>query len=151
MERVMRRAGATGISPGKMMFLLLWFWGCVTLEKIHPLEGGYLRRKVRTDRRPGLPIENPLFFYPRYLADLVVKHARILKMIRRIGAVRRDIKRDPNRRAYMDTALMPVSDEEMDALEMFTATESARAAAEKAKRDVARSRAGTSHGVAQPA
>ena len=39
--------GATGISPGKMMFLLIWFYGCVTIEKIHPLEGGYLRRKVR--------------------------------------------------------------------------------------------------------
>ena len=56
----MRRAVATGISPGKMMFLLIWFYGCVTLEKIHPLEGGYLRRKVRRDRRPGLPFEPPL-------------------------------------------------------------------------------------------
>src|SRR6202046_3771225 len=53
MATVMRRAVATGISPGKMMFLLVWFYGCVTIEKIHPLEGGYLRRKVRLDRRPG--------------------------------------------------------------------------------------------------
>ena len=45
METVMRRAVATGISPGKMMFLLIWFYGCVTIEKIHPLEGGYLRLK----------------------------------------------------------------------------------------------------------
>ena len=45
-----------------MMFLLMWFWGCVTIEKIHPLEGGYLRRKVRTDRRPGLPVEPALLF-----------------------------------------------------------------------------------------
>ena len=154
MERVMRRAGASGISPGKMMFLLLWFWGCVTLEKIHPLEGGYLRRKVRTDRRPGLPIEHPFFFYPRYAADLVVKHVRIGRMIWRMAKVRRAVKRDPNRRAYMDTALTPVSDEEMDALEMFTATEAARGAADKAKRDLARTRAGSSaplqrHPVAQ--
>ena len=55
METIMRRAVATGISPGKMLFLLIWFYGCVTIEKIHPLEGGYLRRKVRTDRRPGMP------------------------------------------------------------------------------------------------
>ena len=59
METIMRRAYATGISAGKMMFLLIWFYGCVTIEKIHPLEGGYLRRKVRRDRRPGLPIESP--------------------------------------------------------------------------------------------
>ena len=126
-----------------MMFLLLWFWGCVTLEKIHPLEGGYLRRKVRTDRRPGLPIENPFLFYPRYVSDLVVKHARIGRMIWRMATVRRAVKRDPNRRAYMDTALTPVCDEEMDALEMFTATEAARGAADKAKRDLARRQGGS--------
>jgi radical SAM superfamily enzyme YgiQ (UPF0313 family) len=148
MERVMRRAGATGISSGKMMFLLIWFWGCVTLERIHPLEGGYLRRKVRTDRRPGLPLENPFLFYPRYTAALIGKHVHVLRMILRMAAVRRAIKRDPNRRAYMDTALTPVSDDEMDQLEMFTATDAGRAAAEKAKRDLARSRAAATH---QPA
>ena len=58
-----------------------------------------------------------------------------------MAKVRRAVKRDPNRRAYMDTALTPVSDEEMDALEMFTATEAARGAADKAKRDLARTRA----------
>ncbi|MDA8049336.1 MAG: radical SAM protein [Rhodospirillales bacterium] len=141
MARVMRRAGATGISSGKMMFLLLWFWGCVTLEKIHPLEGGYLRRKVRKDRRPGLPVENPFIFYPRYLAELVGKHLRVLGMTLRLAAVRRAIKRDPNRRAYTDTALTPVAEEEMDALEMFTVTDAARTAADKAKRDLARTRA----------
>ncbi len=141
MARVMRRAGASGISPGKMMFLLLWFWGCVTLEKIHPLEGGYLRRKVRTDRRPGLPIENPLLFYPRYAFDLIAKHVRVVRMMLRLAAVRRAIKRDPDRRSYMDTALAPVSDQEMDALEMFTATDAARHAADKAKRELARVRA----------
>ncbi|MGH7122577.1 MAG: hypothetical protein ACREFP_26905 [Acetobacteraceae bacterium] len=93
MARVTRRAGASGISPGKVMFLLLWFRGCVTLEKIHPLEGGYLRRKVRTDRRPGLPIENPLLFYPRYVADLLAKHVRVLRMVLTLAAVRRAIKR----------------------------------------------------------
>src|ERR1700677_309022 len=71
METVMRRAVATRISPGKMMFLLMWFYGCVMIEKIHPLEGGYLRRKVRLDRRPGLKIENPLVFYPKYVFDLI--------------------------------------------------------------------------------
>ncbi|MGH7081141.1 MAG: B12-binding domain-containing radical SAM protein [Acetobacteraceae bacterium] len=145
MARVMQRAGAAGISPGKMMFLLLWFWGCVTLEKIHPLEGGYLRRKVRRDRRPGLPLENPRHFYPRYVAELIGKHVRVLRMVLRLAAVRRKIKRNPDRRAYMDIALTPVSDEEMDALEMFTATAAARSAADKARRDLARVRATNQH------
>ena len=38
----MRRAAATGISPGKILFLLLWYYGCFALEKVHPLQGGYL-------------------------------------------------------------------------------------------------------------
>jgi hypothetical protein len=134
MATVMRRAVATGISPGKMMFLLMWFYGCVRIEKIHPLEGGYLRRKVRLDRRPGLAIENPLSFYPRYFFDLIAKHVKIGSVIWRMGEVRRAIKRDPNSRRYMDEALTPVTDAELDGLEMFNVTTSARAAADKAKR-----------------
>ncbi len=134
METVMRRAVATGISPGKMMFLLLWFYGCVTIEKIHPLEGGYLRRKVRTDRRPGMAIENPVTFSVKYVVDLVAKHFAIARIVWRMGAVRRSIKRDPQARQYRDQALTPVSDEELDRLEMFSVTASARTAADKAKR-----------------
>ncbi len=134
METIMRRAAATRISPGKMMFLLLWFYGCVKLEHIHPLEGGYLRRKVRTDRRPGYPIENPLLFYPKYAAEIVSKHIRIAGMIWRMARVRRSIKRDPNSRAYMDTALAPVADDDVDVLEMFSVTDSARAAADRTRR-----------------
>jgi hypothetical protein len=137
METVMRRAAATGISLGKMMFLLLWFHGCVTIEKIHPLEGGYLRRKVRTDRRPGRPIESPLTFYPRYFFDLIAKHLVIARIVLRMGAIRRSIRRDTNARNYRDLALTPVTDEELDELEIFNATTSARAAADKAKRHLA--------------
>ncbi len=137
METVMRRAVATGISPGKMMFLLIWFYGCVTLEKIHPLEGGYLRRKVRRDRRPGLPLESPLTFYPRYVLDLIRKHLVIAGFVWRIGAVRRALKRDPAARGYMDEALTPVSAADLDDLEMFNVTTAARAAGDKAKRKLA--------------
>ncbi len=133
METVMRRSAACGVSPGKVMFLLIWFYGCVTIEKIHPLEGGYLRRKVRTDRRPGLGLENPCFFYPKYLVDLVWKHLRIGRIVWRMAKVRRMIKSDPNARAYMDTALSPVVDGDLDALEMFSVTESAKLAADKAR------------------
>jgi hypothetical protein len=138
METIMRRAMATRISPGKMMFLLLWFWGCVTLERVHPLQGGYLRRKVRTDRRPGFPIENPLLFYPKYAGETVAKHLRLLRMVWRIARVRRQLKRDPHARDYVDQALSPVQDDETEVLEMFTVTDSARAAGARARRDAER-------------
>ncbi len=51
MKTVMRRAAATGISVGKILFLLIWYYGCAELEKIHPLQGGCIcRRKYRRDR-----------------------------------------------------------------------------------------------------
>jgi radical SAM superfamily enzyme YgiQ (UPF0313 family) len=133
METVMRRAAAVGISAGKMLFLLVWFTGCTKLEKIHPLEGGYLRRKVRTDRRPGLPIENPLVFYPKYVVDLAAKHVGLARIVWRMAKVRWAIKRDPNASSYMDTALTPVTDEDLETLEMFSVTESAKGAADHAR------------------
>jgi radical SAM superfamily enzyme YgiQ (UPF0313 family) len=133
METIMRRAYATGISPGKMMFLLIWFYGCVTIEKIHPLEGGYLRRKVRRDRRPGMPIENPFVFYPKYAAELIAKHVKIAGIVWRMGRTRRAIKRDPKARLYRDLALTAVADEDLETLEMFQQNDATRAAAAKAK------------------
>ena len=41
-ETVLRRAAATGINAGNMLFLPLWYYGCIALEKVHPLQGGYL-------------------------------------------------------------------------------------------------------------
>ena len=42
-ETVLRRCIATGTSPGKAMFFIVWFKGCIGIEGIHPLEGGFLR------------------------------------------------------------------------------------------------------------
>jgi hypothetical protein len=132
METVMRRAAATGISVGKILFLLLWFTTCINVEGLHPLEGGYLRRKVRTDRRPGLPHEAAVPFYLRYAGETVAKHWAMARLWWRFNQVRRRIKADPNRKAYHDLALTPVSEEELDTLEMFSVTQGARAAAARA-------------------
>jgi radical SAM superfamily enzyme YgiQ (UPF0313 family) len=130
-ERLMRRAVATGISPGKVLFLVLWFHGCMELEKIHPLQGGYFRRKYRRDRRPGLPVENPLLFYPRYMADQVSKHWRMAKMVWYYQRVRQEIKRDPDRHNYMDAAITPVLEDEFESHEMFKVSAAAAAAVDK--------------------
>ncbi len=137
MVTVMQRCAAVGISPGKMMFLLLWFYGCVTIERIHPLEGGYFRLKYRTDRRPELPRENPLLFYPKYVWESAVKHWKIGRMVLDMAKVRRAIKKDPNRRDYTDQAMTPVSEDEFDALEMFATNDSARATVERKRKDEA--------------
>jgi radical SAM superfamily enzyme YgiQ (UPF0313 family) len=135
---LMRRAAATRISLGKMLSMLLSFWGLSLVEHTHPLEGGYLRRKVRTERRPGLPIVPAWRFWPNYAVDLLVKHIRIGKMAARLLVVRHRLKRDHAAREYRDLALTPVSDD--NTLELFTATETARRASRAKLRPLANAR-----------
>jgi radical SAM superfamily enzyme YgiQ (UPF0313 family) len=114
LETVMRRSVATNCNAGNMTFLLLWYYTCVTLEKIDPLEGGYLRRKYRKDRRPTLPVESPFVFYPRYLADLLMKHITLAGLVWKYGKLRRQLKRDPDARHYTDLALTAVTEDDSE-------------------------------------
>jgi len=144
-ETILKRARASGISVGNVLFLTLWFYGCVTLEKIHPLEGGWWRKKVRTDRRPGFPIETPLVFYPKYWGEQVWKHWKIAGMLLRYWPIRRRIKADPSAKSYTDLSLTPVREDEMDAMDLYTFTQSAQAAVVKARREAAASAAVKAH------
>jgi len=120
-ETVLRRGQPDGISPGKLMFLMLWFYACIGIEHIHPLEGGYFRRKYRLDRRPGLPIENPFIFYPRRIWDVTSAHVRVLSLLRQYGLIRKRIKADPASKDYTDIALSPVTavENDNDSLELL--------------------------------
>ena len=66
-ETLLRRSRAYGTSSLQVAGKLLLFSGAIRFEKQHPLEGGFLRRKYRRDRRPGLPVEPPGTFHVRYL------------------------------------------------------------------------------------
>jgi radical SAM superfamily enzyme YgiQ (UPF0313 family) len=123
-ETVIRRAIATGTSPGKTTFFIVWFKGCIGIEGIHPLEGGFFRRKVRKNRRVGMKIENPLLFYPKYAAETLGKQFKWVSLYLRMRLIYKRVKRDPKRFEYMDLALEPVTDHEEDR-ELFQ-TESAR-------------------------
>ena len=133
MATILRRAVAKRISPGKMMFLLVWFWGCVTLERVHPLQGGFLRRRVRTDRRPGMKREWPIWFQLKQVASMVGVYTQVAGLVWRLSRVRRGLRRDPAARDYMDQALTPVSDDDFESLEMLTGTVEARASADKSR------------------
>ena len=119
-ETVMRRAVATNSNAGNMTFLLLWYYFCVNFENLDPLEGGYLRRKYRKERRRGLPIESPFIFYPRYIADFFYKHFKLAQLIWRYGRFRRQLKRDPKALLYTDAALTPFEEDEFESLELST-------------------------------
>ncbi len=118
-ETILRRAAATGISPAKVLLLVVWFLGSITIEKLHPLEGGLLRRKVRRDRRPGLPIEPALLFYPKNLYELVSRQIAWARLYLGLRRMYLRIKHDPKNKEYMDLALSPVADDETESRELF--------------------------------
>lgn len=118
-ETVLRRAIATGTSPGKTMFFITWFNGCIDIEGIHPLEGGFLRRKHRHSRRSNLPLENPLVFYPRTFLETIWKQIQWIALYSRLRLIYRKVRKDPKKLEYMDLALEPVSENETETRELF--------------------------------
>ena len=92
-----------------------------------------MRRKSRRDRRPGLPIESRLAFYPRYAVETVVKLVRWGALYLRLRRIYLAIKHDPRRFEYTDLAMTAVADDESDTHDLFD-TDAARAYVAQAKR-----------------
>jgi radical SAM superfamily enzyme YgiQ (UPF0313 family) len=132
-ETILRRAAATGIGFGRLTGLLLLCAQSDQLEKVHPMQGGILRRKVRTDRRPGLPPEPIWSFYPKYLVASLNKLFAIARQAHFLNKLRKRIERDPLAKNYTDVALTPVQDDETEELELFTHSADAKAAVEHAR------------------
>jgi hypothetical protein len=133
---VIRRAAASGFRTDMVTFLMVWFWASFDLYNIYPLETGIIRRKSRRDRRPGQPIESAWTFYPRHIFETVSKHVQLAKLLLRMWKVERAIRRDPTARNYMDRSLTPDTSGDVDSLEMFQISDSARQAAAKARRQL---------------
>jgi hypothetical protein len=93
-------------------------------------ESGYFRLKFRRDRRPGLPLESMLTFYPRFAWETIRSHFWMAYWIICLNSVRRRIYADGTRRQYTDLALSTAQDQqEFDALSLFTDTRGSGAVA----------------------
>jgi len=136
METVMRRAAACGLSVGKVMFMMLWFFFSIRYDRVHPLEGGYFRLKFRRDRRPGLPMERMLVFYPRFAWETIRSHFWMAYWFLRMNNARRRIHADARSRQYSDQSLATANDQqECDALSLFTETRGGQDAVAKMRRE----------------
>ena len=127
MKTLLRRAAASGVPLGNLAKYLLTFSTTDRLERVHPLQGGILRLKHPSERRPGLPRENAWFFWPRFVLDTLWKHAILAGTIARLLVWTIAIKCDPGAGAYMDLALTPVGDDDA-MLDLMTKTTGGRAA-----------------------
>ena len=128
-ERVIRRTKLWNYDSYNMMAKLFSFYEAIKLEGVHPLESGVLRRKYRRDRRPGMPLESRLSFYPGYAWEVLSKHVRLATMHWCFRRILKRVERDTG--SYDDVAMMPVQEHEFDALEIFTVTQAARLAVDK--------------------
>jgi Radical SAM superfamily len=128
MTTLLRRAVATGVPLASLLKVLVAFATTVRLENVHPLQGGILRLKHRSERRPGLPRESLWSFWPRFVWDTLGKHALLAGTIGRLLWLGIAVSRYPNARGYADRALMPVRDDEDMTLDLLTKTTGAGAA-----------------------
>jgi radical SAM superfamily enzyme YgiQ (UPF0313 family) len=124
----MRRAQAAGASPGKIIASLA-FYLLSKFQGIQPLEAGLIRQRYRRDRRLGFELETPLVFYPRYWGKGLYMLLAIARIMLRYRSIHRQIKADPESMHYTDKSLTPLTEDELNQLDMFTATDDAAMAA----------------------
>ncbi len=110
LETLMRRATSVNRNPKRIMEIALEFSGCLKYEGVHPLQGGFIRRKIRTERRPTFPLENPLIFYPRRTWEAAFTYSRLIAYIVRVWRLYRRVKREQNEAGtpYEDEAMRPL-------------------------------------------
>mgnify|MGYP003575251777 FL=1 len=106
-------------------------WG---IGGLHAMEGGVLRRKRRSSRRPGFRRELPVWFELKYALETAGKAWRYWRMYRNAARIVRKVESDPDRWSYTDTAITPVSPDEVESLDLFHETAGGEAFVEKKRR-----------------
>ena len=104
MATLLRRAKASGTRTNRLADAIFLFFGSHCFERVHPLQSGTFRRKVRRTRRPGMPAENPLLFYSRRIWEICSTYARAAIYYLWLVRLRKRIDRMPNTSTYTDAA-----------------------------------------------
>jgi hypothetical protein len=134
LETIMRRAYATGINIRSLMPVLMWFSSAMKIENLHPLQWGIFRVKYRKDRRPGFPVQSPLAFYAGYAGETARKAAKLARRWLHLKSIVAKIEADPNAKLYQDEALIPVTEEDAEHMELYTQSDTVRAAVQHERR-----------------
>ena len=134
-ETVARRHAAEGARRKfqTVVGYMMEFKAVYEIEGIHPLEGGIVRLKYRTDRRPEMGIEWPGVFHVKLAAEALWKIWHYGRFYYQGWRIIEKVKADPQRKAYRDTALTPAAEDDFEHLAIFTATAGAEAAIARKK------------------
>ena len=106
--------------------MIFYFYGSYSIERVHPLQGGFLRRKLRRQRRSGMPPESPLPFYAHRAGETLRTLTSALRLRLRIERIRRRVARDSAFDRYYDIALAPALSDYSEVLELFETSEATR-------------------------
>jgi pyruvate-formate lyase-activating enzyme len=118
-ETIMRRGLATGLNLRKVIEPIVVFSGATRIEGVHPLQFGYVRRKIRTQRRHGMRILNPLLFYPWRAFDFTRMAYRWIRLALRYRAIKQRVLATPDAASYIDDALRPATPETDHLVELY--------------------------------
>jgi radical SAM superfamily enzyme YgiQ (UPF0313 family) len=109
-ETLLRRARAGGTRPSRLAGAIFTFYGSHRFEKVHPLQAGAFRRKVRRSQRPGSPRLNPLLFYPKRCWEILSTYTSGALYYLWLNRLRKRIERDPDAASYTDAAIASPAD-----------------------------------------
>ena len=129
-ETLLRRTAATSTNPvkqtGRIVYHVGQFYGIMKYERVHPLQGGYFRRKIRTQRRTGLPHENPLLFYPRRTWEIVRTYLPVVYLVWKLLRMRKQFLLDPEMKNYTDASLGTVDTCDDEQVQWFVHSDDGR-------------------------
>ena len=132
-QTLLRRAEAMGAGAMRLSTAILAYYGSQRFERVHPLQAGVFRFKVRTLRRPGASRENPLLFYPRRLWEILSTYSGLGRYAGNLYWSVHRIRKDPQAKTYTDQALAPVEAAEEESLQLYEITDAAKTVVAKAK------------------
>ena len=102
------------------MFFITWFNGCIDIEEIHPLEGGFLRRKAPQNAPFGSSArKSTRFLSENFSRNASGNRSAGFLSTRSLRLIYRKVRKDPKKLEYMDLALEPVRDDETETRELF--------------------------------
>jgi hypothetical protein len=142
-ETLLRRAVATGTSSQALALAIFQYYTSPRFERVHPLQAGLFRRKLRNQRRNPLPHENPILFYPNRLKELLASNIPALLVFCKLLMLRRRVERNAKVKAYSDLAIDPVAPIPDEKLDLYEQSEAARRAVAFTRKQVHQAQAVT--------
>ena len=131
-ETVARRSAALADrDPSKVITFMVEFKAIYEIEKVHVLEGGLVRKKFRSDRRPGLPRVPPGIFHLKLAMESFRKAFKYAVLMRQASRLTRKIREDAQRYTYSDAAVALSTEDSDGNLAIFTQTKGGPEAVER--------------------